>query len=237
MAHAVAAAAWRRQVELYALVANARGYERFRRSGLDGVTLLVSATDGHSLANVRRSVQQALEQSCALARTARAEGFRIRAYVSMAFGCPYDGPPAPSRVEEIAAALVEAGADTLLLADTLGVGEPGQVEDIGGRALALLPGERLGLHAHDSFGRAGDNVRAAWRLGFRHFDAAAGGCGGCPFAPGAAGNLGTAELLEVLAGEGAETRAEPRALAAATRYLVTALEAGAPPRPPRARDR
>jgi len=237
LAAAVAPAPWRAGVELYALVANARGYERFRSAELDGVTLLVSATDGHSLANVGRSVDQALEQTCALARASKADGFRVRAYVSMAFGCPYDGPPAPSRVGELAAALVEAGADVLVLADTLGVGLPGQVEELTALALALLPGERVGLHAHDSFGRAADNVRAAWRLGLRHFDAAAGGCGGCPFAPGAAGNLDTALLRSTLAAEGAETPLDAGALADASRYLVASLaEAGAgqghPPAPP-----
>ncbi|RMH03429.1 MAG: hydroxymethylglutaryl-CoA lyase [Planctomycetota bacterium] len=236
LAAAVAAEPWRRRLDLYALVLNRRGFATFLASGLDGITLVVSVTEGHSRANAGRPVAQALAGAVELCRRAKQAGRKVRAVLSMAFGCPFDGTPDPTRVEELAAALAEAEPDVLLLADTLGVGTPEQVEDLGGRLLRLLPGHRLGLHLHATHGRAEANALAGWRLGLRHFDAAAGGSGGCPFAPGAAGNLASEDLVRVLRAAGAELAVDEEALAAASRYLGTALaEAGGDRSPPSAR--
>jgi hydroxymethylglutaryl-CoA lyase len=216
-------AAWRDRVALYGLVANARGMERFLASGLDGVTLLVSSTEGHSRANVGMSVAEALEENLALAREARAAGHPVRAYVSMAFGCPFDGAPPAARVMELVAAWAEAGPEVLVLADTLGTGAVEQVEQLVGGALERVDGEHLGVHLHDTFGHAAENARRAWQLGVRHFDAAAGGAGGCPFAPGAKGNLDMAALAAALREEGAEFPLDGAALGEATRYLGESL--------------
>lgn len=173
------------------LVANERGLERLLASGLDTLSLLVSASDSHSRANVGMEVDQALKLNLDLLATAKREGLQVRAYVSMAFGCPIEGPVEMSRVMELVTAFQAAEADVVLLADTLGVAKPNQVSELGRAAMEWLPVERLGLHMHDTYGRALENCRQALAMGWHHFDSAAGGLGGCPFAPGAAGNLAT----------------------------------------------
>ncbi len=216
-------APFRSGVRWVGLVANERGYERYRATGLDALTLLVSACEAHSRANVNRGVAEALEDNLEILRAAHADGHPVRAVCSMAWGSPVDCPPDPELVLEILSAFFEAGADTLLLADTVGHARAAEVRALLERALEIVPGERLGLHMHDTYGRATESVGIAWDLGLRHFDAAAGGCGGCPWAPGAPGNLATETLLECLSARGASFRADPSALASATAFLARSL--------------
>lgn len=195
-------------VRFAGLVPNRRGYERILETELEEITMLVSATDGHSKANVNKTVAEALAESSELIRDAKQAGRFSRLYISMAFRCPIEGRTDPARVLEITRAVHEAGADRILLSDTLGVAERGDVEELVSSALEFAAPERLGLHMHDTYGHAVDNCRAAWDLGLADFDAATGGTGGCPFAPGAKGNLATEELLEAVSAWGADCGTE-----------------------------
>ncbi|MAW60239.1 MAG: hydroxymethylglutaryl-CoA lyase [Planctomycetes bacterium] len=185
-------------VRFAGLVPNRRGYERILETSLEEITMLVSATDAHSKANVNKTVAEALEESCGLIRDAKQQGRYSRLYISMAFRCPIEGRTDPQQVLDITRAVYEAGADRILLSDTLGVAERGDVESLVAGALEFADPARLGLHMHDTYGHAVDNCQAAWQLGIADFDAATGGTGGCPFAPGAKGNLASEELLEAL---------------------------------------
>ena len=147
----------------------------------------------------------------------------MRGYASMAFGCPFEGTTDPARVDDAVAAMIGAGADAIILADTIGIGEPAQVRSLGGAALEHVPAARLGLHMHDTHGRAAANCAVGVEMGMELMDAAVGGCGGCPFAPGSAGNLATEDLLGVLDQAGVPHGVEPSALLAANRELGTAL--------------
>jgi len=184
------------------LVPNLRGLDRFlgarEQGALDSVSVITSATDGHSRANVGKDVASAIAESARVVRAAVAEGVGVRGYVSMAFGCPIDGETNQQYVEDIVQQYAEAGADVIVIADTVGYGTPEQVEQTCRRALRLVgDGALLGLHMHDTRGRAAENCAVALDLGFVHFDSAVAGCGGCPFAPGAAGNLATEDLLDL----------------------------------------
>jgi hydroxymethylglutaryl-CoA lyase len=183
------------------LVLNERGFERFLRSGLDTATVIVSCTESHSKANSNLSFEDAVRRTSDLIAVGRREGIAMRGYASMAFGCPFEGETDPARVDAASAAMVESGANELILADTIGVGSPEQVHVLGKAALRWISGRHLGLHMHDTNGRAAENCAAGLNLGMAHFDAAVGGCGGCPFAPGAAGNLATEDLLDMLDAE------------------------------------
>jgi hydroxymethylglutaryl-CoA lyase len=179
-----------------AFVPNLRGYENFSKFGcLDTISCIISATDGHSKANVGKTVAEAIEETTKLVRAAKADGITVRGYASMAFGCPIDGDTDPALVQDIVAAYAEAGADQVILADTIGVAYPDHVEKLVSAALAVLPPAQLGLHMHDTFGRALENCQQGLNQQLVHFDSAVGGCGGCPFAPGAAGNLATDRLV------------------------------------------
>ena len=185
------------------LVPNMKGVERCldARAALDTVSVITSATDGHSLANVGMTVVDAIRESSKVCNLAKAEGMAVRGYVSMAFGCPITpgGATDPAVVLDIVAAYADSGADVIVLADTIGHAVPKQVEALCREAQAHVPTtQQLGLHMHDTRGHALENCAVALRLGWEHFDSAVGGCGGCPFAPGAAGNLATEELLALL---------------------------------------
>ena len=181
------------------LVLNMRGYERFIKSKLDTATLLISCTESHSKANSGKSFDDALKETCSMIEMCKDAGIATRGYASMAFGCPFEGDTDPARVQAAVDAMNGAGADTIILADTIGVAYPTQVQLLGTAALQSgIAADRLGLHMHDTYERAVDNCAEAVKLGFVHYDAAVGGLGGCPFAPGAAGNLATADLLHLL---------------------------------------
>lgn len=131
------------------LVLNKRGFERFARASLDTATVVISCTDSHSKANSNRGFDDALKLTCELIEAGRAEGIEMRGYASMAFGCPFEGAVDAARVQTAVEAMADAGADTVLLADTIGVAYPAQVRELGAAALRAVPADRLGLHMHE----------------------------------------------------------------------------------------
>jgi hydroxymethylglutaryl-CoA lyase len=209
--------------DFYALLANQRGLDDFLATDLAGVTVLVSASEQHSKANVGMSRERAMAESCRLIERAGADSRAVRAYVSMACGCPYQGEVAPESVFEVVTGFAAAGAALVVIADTLGVGRPEQVEHLIAQIRQRHPDLELGLHMHDTHGRALVNCRVGYELGIRHFDAAVGGCGGCPFAPGSAGNLDTLELVGLLDELGASHRVDRHRLSLAGDFLRQCL--------------
>ncbi len=205
------------------LVANQRGLDRLLEAGLDSVTLLVSATDAHSQSNVGMDRAKAEKLAQQLIEHAKADGLFVRAYVSMAFHCPFDGAVPLAPVLDLMQQFEQWGADLILPADTLGAAYPAEITNLLVEARRLMPQAEFGMHLHNTHGRALENCAAAWELGVRHVDAAAGGTGGCPFAPGAAGNLNSAKLLEWAAANGADPLLPNPALQAAEALLRESL--------------
>lgn len=188
-----------------ALVPNMRGYEGAVAAGATEVAFVLAATDGHNKKNINATTEEALARYIEVADRARADGIPFRAYVSCAFGCPYEGDVPFSKVVHVAKRLFELGAYELSIGDTIGVGNPRQCAGLM-RALAdEVPLERVALHLHDTRGTALANVVAGLESGVRSFDSAAGGLGGCPYAPGASGNLATEDLVYMLHGMGVDT--------------------------------
>jgi hydroxymethylglutaryl-CoA lyase len=150
---------------------------------------------------------------------------QVRASVSTACGCPFEDAVPVANVVRIAQALLDAGADTLSIADTIGVGTPNQVIDVVNALVdAGIPLARFGLHFHDTRGTALANIMAGLQLGVHEYDASAGGLGGCPFAPGATGNVATEDVLYLLHGMGIETGIDIDRLRAASRFIDGVLE-------------
>jgi hydroxymethylglutaryl-CoA lyase len=224
-ADAVFAAITRRPGARYvALVPNSRGLDRAVAAGVQDVALFLAATESFSRANINRSIAQSLEDAKAVSAGARAAGLRVRAYISVAFGCPYEGAVEPSAVRRVAEGLFEIGADEVVLGDTIGVATPGDVPRLIRTLLELAPLERWGMHFHDTRGVALANVLASLEVGISHFDSSSGGLGGCPFAgPGAAGNLATEDLVYMLDGLGVDHGVSLDGVLAASRYIVDAV--------------
>jgi len=205
-----------------ALVPNARGLERALTTVAGQIALFTGATDAFTARNINRTVDQSLAEFALLAPAARAAGRRVRGYVSVAFGCPYEGPVRPQQAHAVARRLFDLGVDEVCLGDTIGVATPGQVPDVAGPLLETYGTGRIALHFHDTRGTALANALAALQIGATALDAAAGGLGGCPYAPGASGNLATEDLLYLLHGVGIETGVDLEAVAGASRALAAA---------------
>ena len=203
------------------LALNERGYERLAATGLDEVRFSFGATESFNERNQGASVQGSLETAQRIAASGRRDGIRTTLIVSVAFGCPFEGPVDPTRVLELAAALATAGPDAIMLADTIGVAVPGQVQALISSTSEL--GIPVGGHFHNTRNTGYANALAALEAGATVLDASIGGLGGCPFAPRATGNIATEDLVYLLHGEGIETGIDLEALIAVTEWLEGVL--------------
>jgi len=166
---------------------------------------VVSASDGHSLANARRTTEEAVAAIAEVASLVHDVGGRCEVIVATAWDCPFDGSTPTGRVAGIAARAVELGADQLCLGDTIGTTTPVRVTALVDEVRAAAPGVPLGVHFHNTRGMGMANAYAAVLAGVTQLDASIGGLGGCPFAPGASGNIATEELVYLLDGAGVRT--------------------------------
>jgi hydroxymethylglutaryl-CoA lyase len=211
-------------VRYVALVPNPRGLDRALAAGVQDVALFVAATESFSRANINRSIDQSLDDARAVIDGAGLSAARVRAYISVAFGCPYEGPVSPAQVSSVASRLFDLGVEEVVLGDTIGVGTPSDVERLMDSLLEVAPLERWGMHFHDTRGLALANVMASLDRGLTSFDSSAGGLGGCPFAgPGAAGNVATEDLLYLLDGLRVRHGIDLDGVLAASRFIVDAV--------------
>jgi hydroxymethylglutaryl-CoA lyase len=188
-----------------ALVPNLKGLERARAAGLGEAAVFISASETHSKKNINKSIAEAVSVAGDVTRGALAAGMRVRAYLSVVWGCPYEGAVAVDRVVDLCRRLSDMGIYQLSLGDTVGVGVPNQTEEILTAVTRHVPVERLALHLHDTRGLALANTLVGLSAGVTTFDASIGGLGGCPYAPGAAGNLATEDVVNMLHRMGVET--------------------------------
>lgn len=184
------------------LTPNLKGYEAARAAHADEVGIFASASEGFSKANLNCTIAESLERFVPIMQAARADGIRVRGYVSVVTDCPYDGPTPPAAVARVAAALRDLGCYEISLGDTIGQGRPETIDAMLAAVLDELPPEQLAGHYHDTAGRALDNIDVSIARGMRVFDAAVGGLGGCPYAPGAKGNVATEKVAAHLAARG-----------------------------------
>ncbi|EUC00612.1 Hydroxymethylglutaryl-CoA lyase [Rhizobium sp. CF080] len=206
----------RRPGTLYTvLTPNVRGYAAAVSAKADEVAVFASASEGFSHRNINCSIAESFQRFAPLIDSARRDGIPVRAYVSCAVDCPFDGPTPPAQVARVATELHALGCSEVALADTIGTGTPDRVAAMLDAVLDLMPATRLAGHFHDTNGRALDNITVSLEKGLRVFDAAAGGLGGCPYAPGAEGNVATGKTVDHLHTLGFETRIDRGLLAEA----------------------
>ena len=189
------------------LVPNLKGAEAAIASGADLMLLPLSASHAHSLANLRRTPDEVVQDIARIRAARDAAGSRclIEVGMSTAFGCTIQGAVDPNEVLRLVQAVLDAGADRVGLADTVGYADPRMVSELFERARRIA-GERLACaHFHDTRGLGIANVMAAWQTGITRFDACLAGIGGCPHAPGASGNVTTEDLVYLFASMGVQT--------------------------------
>jgi hydroxymethylglutaryl-CoA lyase len=207
--------------ELSGLVLNERGWERFRTTELARVNVTVAATDSFSERNAGMPREEALRQTAAVLGAANAAGTPATATISVAFGCPFEGRVEESAVLAVAGWLAEAGAEEIVLADTIGVATPGAVRTLTDQVAGL--GRVTGGHFHNTRNTGYANALAALEAGATVLDASVGGLGGCPFAPRATGNIATEDLAYLLSGDGVETGVDLEELIAVAEWIAGIL--------------
>ena len=222
-------------VRLPVLVPNERGLDRALSLGARHIAVFASATESFAKANLNRTVDEALAMFEPVVTRAIEQGVSVRGYLSMCFGDPWEGPVPVEQVVRVTKALADMGCDELSLGDTIGVATPGHVEQLlAALAEAGVPASRLAVHFHDTYGQALSNTLAALRCGVTTVDASAGGLGGCPYAKSATGNLATEDLVWMLDGLGIETGVDLAALTATSVWMADQLGRPSPSRTVRA---
>jgi hydroxymethylglutaryl-CoA lyase len=213
--------------EFHVLVPNEKGYEAARAAGARVIAVFASASEGFSRANINCSVAESIERFKPVVERAKADGVRVRGYISCVLGCPFDGEVKPRAVANVADTLWELGCYEISLGDTIGVGTPLKAKALLRAVAGTVPIASLAMHFHDTYGQALANLYAGMEEGVRVIDSAAGGLGGCPYAPGATGNVATEDVVYMLEGMGIATGVDMVKLVAATNVVSKLI--GRPP--------
>ena len=206
------------------LAPNMKGFDAARAAGADEAAVFVAATEAFSKRNINCSIDESLARAAPIFEAARAANIRVRGYVSVVLGCPYEGDVDPAQVARIAARLHAMGAYEVSLGDTIGTGTAGRTQALFRRVAEDVPITALAGHFHDTYGQALANLYAALELGVATFDCSVAGLGGCPYAKGATGNVASEDVLYLLDGLGIETGVDMTKLRRAGRYISDHLQ-------------
>jgi hydroxymethylglutaryl-CoA lyase len=207
------------EAEFHMLVPNEKGYEAARAAGAKVIAVFGSASEGFSRANINCSVAESIERFRPVIARARADGIKVRGYISCVLGCPYDGEIKPQAVVDVARVLWDLGCYEVSLGDTIGTGTPRKARQLLRAVAGYVPMAHLAMHFHDTYGQALANLYAGLEEGARVIDSAAGGLGGCPYAPGATGNVATEDVIYMLEGMGIATGVDMARLVAASNAI------------------
>ena len=187
------------------LTPNMKGFEGALAAKADEVVIFGAASEAFSQKNINCSIAESIERFRPVAEAAKANGMRVRAAVSCALGCPYQGEVSIKSVVDCVLRFADLGCDDIGIADTIGVGTPARASAVFEAAASVFPLSQISGHFHDTYGQACANVLACLELGVSTFDTSVAGLGGCPYAKGATGNVATEDVLYMLHGMGIET--------------------------------
>ena len=202
----VMAAITRKPGTIYSvLTPNMKGYEGALAAKADEIVIFSAASEDFAQKNINCSIADSVERFIPVAKAAKQDGLRIRGSISCSFGCPYQGSVRPSEVVEVAKRMLDLGCDEIDIADTIGVGTPGQVASVFESLFSIAPKTQFSGHFHDTYGQSLANIYAALQTGVSIFHSSIAGLGGCPYAKGATGNVATEDVLYMLKGLGIET--------------------------------
>ena len=205
------------------LTPNLKGLEAALLSKPDEVVVFGAASEAFSQRNINCSIAESIERFAPVVAAAHAAGVKVRAAVSCALGCPYQGAVAPDEVERVVLLMKGIGVDHCGIADTIGTGTPRAAQAALERALKHFPLVEVSGHFHDTYGQALANILACLQLGVHTFDTSIAGLGGCPYAKGATGNVATEDVVFMLHGMGIDTGLDLDALVDAGAYISAVL--------------
>ena len=203
-------------VAFSALVANFKGYELARDAGVKIVNLPIAASNTMNEKNIRKNNAEAIALTIDIIAAGKKEGVEAIPYIATAWECPFEGFVDDKVVIEMTGQFLDAGAKTIIMADTIGAANPAQVTSLYKQLIAEYGADSLGAHFHDTRGFGVADAYAALEAGIRIFDASIGGLGGCPFAPGATGNVATEDIVVLFEQMGFDTGIDLNKLIAAT---------------------
>ena len=226
-AEVMAGIARRPGVRYSVLTPNLKGLEAALAGRPDEVVVFGAASEAFSRRNINCSIEESIERFRPVVQLALAQGIKVRAAVSCAVGCPYQGEVSADEVERVVVGMKALGVQHCGIADTIGVGTPRKVQAAMERALKHFPVEEVSGHFHDTYGQALANIYACLEMGVHVFDASVAGLGGCPYAKGATGNVATEDVVFLLNGLGIQTGVNLDALASAGAWI--SAELGRPP--------
>ena len=206
-------------LHLSVLTPNMRGFEGALAAGADEVVIFGAASEAFSQRNINCSIAESIERFRPVADAAKANGMRLRAAVSVALGCPYQGDVPVADVVDITERFRDLGCDEIGIADTIGVGTAAQVKRVFEAAAKVFPLDQLSGHFHDTYGQGVSNTLAALQVGVSRFDTSIAGLGGCPFAKGATGNVATEDVVYLLHGLGIDTGLDLHKLVLAGQWI------------------
>jgi hydroxymethylglutaryl-CoA lyase len=187
------------------LTPNLRGMKAAVAAGMDEISIFVAASERFSKQNTNCSIDEAFQRAEPVVELAKKEGIRVRSYVSVVLGCPYEGNVQATEVAKIAARLFNLGCDEISLGDTIGKGTPAKAQLLIDTVSNVVPVSMLAAHFHNTYGQALANLFAVLQQGISIIDSSVGGLGGCPYAKGATGNVATEDVLYMLDGLNIET--------------------------------
>jgi hydroxymethylglutaryl-CoA lyase len=205
------------------LTPNMKGFEGALAAQADEVVIFAAASEAFSQRNINCSIAESIERFRPVAEAARAHGMKVRAAVSCALGCPYQGDVSIDAVDDVVQRLLDIGSHHIGIADTIGVGTAGQVQRVMETAMKRVPLAELSGHFHDTYGQALANILACLQLGVHTFDTSVAGLGGCPYAKGATGNVATEDVVYLLHGLSIHTGIDLDQLVDAGAYISQAL--------------
>lgn len=205
------------------LVPNETGYERARAVGAEEIAVFTAASEAFNRKNINASIEESLRRFEPVLARARADGVRVRGYVSTVLGCPYQGQVPLADVVRVSRSLHAMGCYEISLGDTIGVGTPAAARAMLRAVAGEVPMQALAVHFHDTYGQALANILACLGEGVAVVDSAVAGTGGCPYARGASGNVASEDVVYMLHGMGIETGIDLDALAATGRWLAARL--------------
>ena len=192
-------------VQFSVLVPNMIGMEKAIALGVQEIAIFTSASESFNQRNIHCSIAESIQRFIPVTRSAQKHQIRIRAYISCALGCPYEGTIMPHTLIPIIEQLLHLGVYEISLGDTIGVGTPKQTTDLIQTLQTYIPLSKIAMHFHDTYGQAIANIYTALNQGIRKFDSSVAGLGGCPYARGASGNVATEDVLYLLHGLGINT--------------------------------
>jgi hydroxymethylglutaryl-CoA lyase len=206
------------------LVPNMKGLDAAIAAGATEIAGFAAATETFSQRNTNCSIAESLERQSAVCRAAIDQGLRVRGYMSVVLGCPYEGEVTPAQVADVVRRLWDMGCYEVSLGDTVGTGTPAKTRRLIEAVSAHVPVEKVGGHYHDTYGQAIANILASLEMGMATFDSSVAGLGGCPYSPGATGNVATEDVLYMLDGMEIETGVDMNALLDAAEFICARLD-------------